>query len=325
MVVEAVVLRDDWEDALDKDVRAAAREMRPRDIRVLVDHYYALQDLRLQVQGKVRAVKQGRDEGAAFVVSAMFARQIRLEQDIKAALAAWVQAQHDPSPTAWAARQVGIGPVIAAALAAHLPGTERVMDNEQPERSAHIALNQAIDPGGWERTRMVNKEGEILEGWVRPRSVPPTVGHWWRFAGLDPTLQWGKGELRPWNAKLKVVCYKIGESFVKVSGNEAAFYGQLYRERKAWELEKDARGENAAVAAAALAKPTRWTEGQRKAYESGHLPPAQLHRRATRWTAKLFLAHYHEAAYLAEYGTMPPKPYVLEHVPGHVHAIKRPA
>lgn len=319
-------LRDDWEDALDKDIRAAAREMRPRDIRVLVDHYYALQDLRLQVQGKVRAVKQGRDEGAVFVVSAMFARQVGLEQDIKGALAAWVKVQADPSPTAWAARQVGIGPVIAAALAAHLPGTERVMDAERPDQAARIA---ALSDGvrtreGWERTRMVDKEGEILEGWVRPRSVPPTVGHWWRFAGLDPTLVWGKGEVRPWNAKLKVVCYKIGESFVKVSGNENAFYGQLYAERKAWELAKDADGGNADAAAAALAKPTRWSDNQRKAYESGHLPPAQLHRRATRWVTKLFLAHYHEAAYLAEYGTPPPKPYVLEHVPGHVHAIRRP-
>lgn len=319
-------LRDDWEGALDKDIRAAAREMRPRDIRVLVDHYYALQDLRLQVQGKVRAVQQGRDEGAAFVVSAMFARQVDLEQDIKGALSAWVRAQTGPSPTAWAARQAGIGPVIAAALAAHLPGTERVMDKEQPELAASIAAlhDDELAASGWERTRMVDKEGEILEGWVRPRFVPPTVGHWWRFAGLDPTLVWAKGEVRPWNAKLKVVCWKIGESFVKVSGNESAFYGQLYKERKAWELEKDARGDNAATAAAALAKATRWTENQRKVYESGHLPPAQLHRRATRWTVKLFLAHYHEAAYLAAYEAMPPKPYVLEHVPGHVHEIKRP-
>lgn len=46
----------------------------------------------------------------------------------------------------------------------------------------------------------------------------PTVGHIWRFAGLDPSVQWGKGEKRPWNAALKVVCWKAGESFVKVNG-----------------------------------------------------------------------------------------------------------
>ena len=42
----------------------------------------------------------------------------------------------------------------------------------------------------------------------------PTVGHIWRFAGLDPTATWNKGEKRPWNASLKTLCWKIGESFV---------------------------------------------------------------------------------------------------------------
>jgi intein/homing endonuclease len=34
----------------------------------------------------------------------------------------------------------------------------------------------------------------------------PTVGHIWRFAGLDPTSKWVKGERRPWNASLKTLC-----------------------------------------------------------------------------------------------------------------------
>ena len=60
----------------------------------------------------------------------------------------------------------------------------------------------------------------------------PTVGHIWRYSGLDPTSKWGKGEKRPWNASLKVVCWKLGESFVKVSGKEDAYYGHIYRQRK---------------------------------------------------------------------------------------------
>src|SRR5271167_4971847 len=31
-----------------------------------------------------------------------------------------------------------------------------------------------------------------------------TAGAIWKFAGLDPTTTWGKGEKRPWNADLKV-------------------------------------------------------------------------------------------------------------------------
>jgi LAGLIDADG-like domain/Transposase IS116/IS110/IS902 family len=36
----------------------------------------------------------------------------------------------------------------------------------------------------------------------------PTVGHIWRFAGLDPTVKWNKNEKRPWNARLKVLCVR---------------------------------------------------------------------------------------------------------------------
>jgi len=53
----------------------------------------------------------------------------------------------------------------------------------------------------------------------------PTVGHIWRFAGLDPTVEWKKGEKRPWNASLKRLCWLMGESFVKVSGNPNDIYG----------------------------------------------------------------------------------------------------
>lgn len=67
----------------------------------------------------------------------------------------------------------------------------------------------------------------------------PTAGHVWRFAGLDPTQHWGKGEKRPWNAQLKTLCWKLGESFVKVSGRDDAFYAQLYTQRKQYELERD--------------------------------------------------------------------------------------
>src|SRR5215467_10071903 len=40
----------------------------------------------------------------------------------------------------------------------------------------------------------------------------PTVGHIWRFAGLDPTVKWAKGQKRPWNASLKRLCWLMGES-----------------------------------------------------------------------------------------------------------------
>jgi len=67
----------------------------------------------------------------------------------------------------------------------------------------------------------------------------PTVGHIWRYAGLDPTVTWGKGEKRPWNASLKVICWKAGESFVKVSNNDKDVYGHYYAERKEYENKRN--------------------------------------------------------------------------------------
>jgi hypothetical protein len=152
----------------------------------------------------------------------------------------------------------------------------------------------------------------------------PTVGHIWRFAGLDPTVTWEKKNKRPWNARLKTLCWKIGESFVKVSGNDADVYGKVYVARKAQEVERDAAGQFAAQAAAMLtAKRFRDETGAKKAYESGHLPAGHLHARAKRYAVKLFLAHWHAVAYRGAFGTDAPKPYAITAL-GHAHEIPCP-
>lgn len=153
----------------------------------------------------------------------------------------------------------------------------------------------------------------------------PTVGHIWRFAGLDPTLSWEKGEKRPWNAALKTLCWKIGESFVKVSGHDEDVYGHLYAERKRFELAQSEAGAHAEQAAAKLKKFKIGKDTDaRKAYEAGRLPPAHLHARAKRWAVKLFLAHYQAVAYFAHYQTPAPKPYILTVAGGHAHEIQVP-
>ena len=80
----------------------------------------------------------------------------------------------------------------------------------------------------------------------------PTVGHYWRFAGLDPTAVWLRKKKRPWNAKLKTLMFKLGESFVKVSKDPDAVYGQVYVQRKALEIERNSQGLFAAQAEAKL-------------------------------------------------------------------------
>jgi hypothetical protein len=150
-----------------------------------------------------------------------------------------------------------------------------------------------------------------------------TVGSWWRFAGVDPTLEWKKGQKRPYNAKAKLLMWKIGDSFVKVSGKENAFYGQVYRQRKAYELKRETDGGNKFTATLTLGQRDIRDPETKKIYESGHLPAGRLDLRARRYAAKLWLAHFHEVTYFLRHNKMPPKPYVIEHL-GHTDWIGAP-
>jgi hypothetical protein len=192
---------------------------------------------------------------------------------------------------------------------------------------------------------------------------PETVGHWWSFAGLVPNIKWEKGQKRPYNARLKVLCWKIGDSFVKVStGEKAGFYGKLYRQRKEYEVKRDESvrevpgpgwyevpawkdtrnpelqhvnqeavqigdkwfvGGCARAAAETMEKRKIQDAATRKVYLSGHLPPGRLDLRARRWAVQLFLAHYHDEAYRQAYHKEPPLPYPIAHL-GHTDVIKPP-
>lgn len=164
----------------------------------------------------------------------------------------------------------------------------------------------------------------ISAGLVARLELRPTVGAWWRLAGLDPTVTWGKGEKRPWNASLKRLCWIIGESFVKVSGMPNGYYGHVWRARKELETERNERGEFAEQAAAALAaKKFRPETDARKHYEAGRLPPAHIHSRSKRYAVKLFLSHLHHVWHEVETGSPPPKPYIISHGE-HAHYIAPP-
>lgn len=187
-----------------------------------------------------------------------------------------------------------------------------------PYTDAHVV-------GQWSKT--ITGIGPVLAAGLLAHidiTRAPTVGHIWRFAGLDPTVKWGKGEKRPWNAALKVICWKIGESFVKVASRPSDVYGKVYVERKALEEERNDTGVFAEQAATALVekKYAKTTEAY-KAYADGRLPQARIHARAKRYAVKLFLAHYHAVAYEVHFEEPAPKPYIIAHG-GHTHFIAPP-
>ncbi len=151
-----------------------------------------------------------------------------------------------------------------------------------------------------------------------------TAGQIQAYAGLDPTREWKKGEKRPHNAKLKTLCWKMGESFVKVSNNDKDVYGQIYKQRKESEQAKNENGDYAGQAKEKLEKFKigKKTEAY-KYYIDGKLPPAHIQARAKRYAVKLFLSHLFEVWYELENGKKPPNPYPID-ILNHAHKIEPP-
>lgn len=251
---------------LSRDLRASAKTLTDKEARYLVDAYYQMQEDRIRDDAQIRSMG---DEPHA-VISYLSAQHATLEQQIKAALDRYSAAQPIGE---WARATVGIGPVIAAGLI------------------AHIDIHKA-----------------------------PTVSHIWRFAGLDPTVTWERGQKRPWNASLKVLCWKIGESFVKVSGREDAHYGRVYVDHKAKLTAANEAGAFAEQCKAILAgKKWRGDTVAKAAYEAGKLPLGHVHARAKRYAVKLFLSHLH-ARWRELEGLPVPTPYSIAHQ-NHAHHI----
>ncbi len=184
-----------------------------------------------------------------------------------------------------------------------------------------------------------------------------TAGEIWSFAGQNPNATWKKGEKRPWNASLKTLVWKIGESFMKVSGDENAFYGAVYVKRRAYETPKNVIGDYAHLAAKSLRERKFDKETHAKAWYSGcystedaktilasgpdvraeltkklrgepgsgvaMLPPSRMLLRSQKYAAKMFLSHYFEVGYKIEFGKAPPAPFAISKL-GHAHYIPPP-
>jgi hypothetical protein len=120
-----------------------------------------------------------------------------------------------------------------------------------------------------------------------------TVSAVWKFAGLAPGFDRKvKGKTLPYNTRLKVLCWKMGESFVKVSGKPSSIYGKLYADFKAEEINRNESGRYKEAAKRELTIKKITDKETRLKLESGKLTDGHLHARAKRRTVKIFLSHY---------------------------------
>lgn len=318
---------------LTRDLKEASCTLSSAEARYLVDAYYTMQGDRIRTDAQIRAQAQSGEPHS--VLAWVAANSATLEGQIKRALDAYSDAHRVGR---WSKSIVGIGPVIAAGLLAHI-------DITKAPTVGHIWRFAGLDP-------TVRWQGaEDCQKWLRAQLDGADLNDAFTYRAAR---EWGRrpesllrlattdlktGEVvpltllrlaralarRPWNASLKTLTWKIGESFVKVSGHERDVYGKLYLERKVEEQAQNEAGAYADQAAAMLrAKRFRDDTGAKRAYEAGRLPPGHIHARAKRWVVKLFLSHWHYVAHVDRFGVPPPKPYILTVAGGHAHEIPTP-
>jgi Transposase IS116/IS110/IS902 family len=272
---------------LSRDLANAARTLSDAEARFLTDAYYSMQDARIRADGQVRSiVKNPVETGEVNPTTGEVLRAVEPHDVLQ-----WLSEQNSSI-------EGQIKRALEKYVGAHVVGEWLIgVHGIGPVISAgllaHIDIHKA-----------------------------PTVGHIWRFAGLDPTVKWEKKTKRPWNAQLKVLCWKAGESFVKFHNSEECFYGHIWKKRKEVYIARNEAGDYAARAAQILTerKIGKDTDAH-AAYSAGRLPPAHIHAMARRFAVKIFLSHLHGEMYRRILKEEPPFPYVLEHL-GHAHMIQ---
>lgn len=247
---------------LTKDLRLASETMTPDEARFLVDSYYNTQKNRLRTASQIRTMEKS---GEPHSVLVWLSQQSKfLEGQIKNALD---QYSKNHPVGAWAQSVVGIGPVIAAGLLAHI-------DIKKAPTAGHIwsfagLNNEAAWLGGKEARKAVSAfvdssltvDTELLiriahkikccPKWLSRRVYRAATGldvPYHNLGRATPEAEYVKITLlgtkitmehvilalskRPWNTDLKTLCWHIGESFVKQQNREGAYYGVLFTRRK---------------------------------------------------------------------------------------------
>jgi hypothetical protein len=276
---------------LGSDLRAAIKSgeltMTNADIRYMVDLYYQMQEFRKAASNQKDAADKEPEPNR--LVGYLTKQFKTLEGQIQYVMDKWTDTKEH---SRWAKSVFGIGPVIAAGLAAHI-------DMDKSPRIGSLWLFAGQVPGD-----------VIQKLWLESPDTNPK-------------------KKPPFNKRLKVLCWKIGESFVKqkgredADGNKKCYYGEIYERKKKAFLEKNANGGYAELAEATLKVKKFNDKKTRMTYESGQIPLGRIELMARRKAVKLFLAHWWEVGYKIKYKKDPPQPYAIEYL-GHPHKIDPP-
>lgn len=140
---------------LTRDLMLASVTLSDTEARFLVDAYYTMQDNRIRHDGQVRSMEKLQEREPHMVLSWLAKQSETLEDQVRRALDKYSAAHPDGQ---WLRSVVGIGPVIAAGLLAHI-------DIQQAPTVGHIWAFAGLDPTKkWEKgkKRPHNAELKVL-------------------------------------------------------------------------------------------------------------------------------------------------------------------
>jgi len=321
-----------------------------QDARYLRDMYYQFQARRLALQNQLRALNQGKDkdqpdekaemikedgvdkktkkgtENRTFLEFMLYQVSI-LEKQIAVGLDIFSNGGYLGK---WAKEVVGIGPVISTCLMSSLEMRDDNTGNDTWMHAgnwwSYCGLNDNKRPwiGRDAAKQMVKETVEENGGVINDAVVMALSGKsQWPYSYLIASCTDEKGRVHltvdnlskaickvPYNKDLKVLMYKIGESFIRVQNKPNSLYGKIFKQRKNYEIMKNERGDYADQAAKSLKRFGKDTESY-KWYKQGKLPPAHIINRAKRYTVKLFISHLFEAMYYNKYGRYCSDPYII--------------
>ena len=309
------------------------------EARFLIDNYYQIQQMRINTANQIRALSQGADNKSSKeelndnkITTSMllFNQYCTMEDNAKKLLQNFIDSNY---LSRWASKVTGIGPVLAASLAAYLH-IEKEEDGSTKMHAgswwsyAGLTDNNRVWLGSTKSKELVEQAIKECGGVLNDEAMMLIcarskwkLDHFKNFKDCyketKKGAKWNKEavikacSLIPYNKELKVVCHKIGQSFHKVCNNDKSLYGKLFKERLQYELEKNENGDYAEQAATILKTKNFSSKEVKEVYESGKLPMSHIYKRCERYVTKLFISHAFEAAYFNEYKVMPPKPYIL--------------
>lgn len=328
--------RDEMDKILDSELvlalkidKKAAAKLGRQEISYLVEQYYAMQHVRIQCGNRAAGVAEQGEPSALLRILAD--RMEELEARLRGIFKAWCSTR---PVSEWAMSVYGIGPVLAAALEAHIDirkasspsavwrfaGLDPTSEWLGKEKGAKAVTEALAQTGGnlLAAATIVARRIGMREDTLVRLATTNADGE-----AIDMTKSSlsKAAAIRPYNDRLKVVCWKIGESFKKQSGRKESLYGKLYRQRKLLEVERNDAGRFKELAEQTLRDRNFGASQTRDAYESGKLPDGRLDLRATRYATKMFLSHWWECAWrVANPGKEPPAPWAIAHG-GHVDKV----